>query len=1056
MTAMNHRPTLRAMLTAGALAAATTVGTAVSTGVAHAAVADPASIVNPFIETAANGDTFPGADAPFGMVQWSPDTPSRPDGGGYSYNDTSITGFSLTHISGPGCSGAGDVPILPEVGAVNTANSSTVTFSHSNESANAGYYSVLLGNGVKTELTATSRSGMGRFTFPATTQADLVFKLGGSANGTSATTWNVVSGTEVSGSVTSGHFCGAGATYTVYFDMVFDQTMTGSGSDYVVFNTTSNTVVQAKVGMSFVSIANAVANRQAENPNWDFASTQSSAHSAWNAMLGKIQISGGTSNQQVSFYTALYHSLLHPNVFSDTNGQYRGVDGNVHTVDAGHSAFYTTFSGWDIYRDQAELEGLVAPQQASDTAQSMIDDYAQGGMLPKWDLNNGETYVMVGDPADSIISGYYAFGGRNFDTATALKDMIAEATTTNNIRPGSGYLQQVGYLPSDGSYGCCNEYGATSTTLEYDSADAAIGWFAGQIGDSANSSKYLDKARDWRNLFNYQSGYVQPRQASGAWQGSYNPGTDNTGQFVEGTGYQYTAMVPFDLRGLADAMGGNAKMNSFLDTITSSLTGANGYADLTNEPSLDIPWEYDYTGEPYKTQALVRNVQDTQWANAPARLSTSSACNDDLGAMSSWYVWSAMGMYPQTPGTSDLALGSPLFTQVVVTLPSGSTLTINGNGAADNAPYVQSATWNGSAWNNAYLPSGAISAGGTFTYTLGTSANTSWASAASSAPPSYQGTEGFANIGISNDSASSSANFDAVSYSYSAQALAAAGVTPGSTISANGLSFTWPNVAAGTPDNYEANGQVVPVSGSGSISFLGSATNGPSIGAATVTYTDGTTQNVQVAFSDWTLGGGGASALASNTIAVTTTYRNHAGAATNNINTYVFATKPVPLASGKTVASVRLPIDVSAGGLHVFAIAVGSTATAATGPITASVGSGLCVDDNQSSTTDGSKIQIWTCNGTTAQQWTVNGDGTLTVMGKCMDVNQSGTANGTLVQLWTCNGTGAQQWRAGPNGSLVNPQSGRCLDDPGSSTTTGTQLQIYDCNGTNAQRWWLP
>ena len=737
---MKHRPLFRPLLAVLALTAAATVGTAaVSAGVAQAAVADPASVVNPFIQTAAGGNDFPGADAPFGMVQWSPDTPSRPPGGGYSYGDSSITGFSLTHLSGPGCASAGDVPVLPEVGTVDTSNGSSQSFSHSNESADAGYYSVLLGNGVQTQLTATTRSGMARFTFPSTTQADLVFKLGDSANGTFASTWNAVSNTEVSGSVTSGHFCGSSETYTVYFDMVFDQAMTSSGSSYVVFNTTSNPVVQAKVGLSYVSTANAAANRQAENPNWNFSTTQAATHAAWNALLGKVQITGGTSAEEASFYTALYHSLLSPSVFSDTNGQYRGTDGDVHTVDAGHGAFYATFSGWDIYRDQAQLEALLAPQQASDTAQSMVDDYAQSGMLPKWDLDDGESYIMVGDPADAILSDYYAFGARDFDTATALKDMIAEATTTNNIRPGGSYLTQLGYLPDDGTYGCCNAYGQTSTSLEYNTADAAIGWFAGQLGDTTDSNTFFNRAQDWRNLFDPQSGYIQPKLANGSWESGYCPGCYG-GTFVEGTGYQYTAMVPFNLAGLAQDMGGNADMNTFLNTITTSLTGANGYTDLTNEPSLDIPWEYDYVGTPSKTEALVRTVQETQWADAPARFAAGSSTNDDLGAMSAWYAWSAMGMYPETPGTSDLALGSPLFSQVVITLPSGSTLTINGNGAADDAPYVQSATWNGAAWNNAFLPSGAISGGGTLSYTLGTSANTSWASAASAAPASYAGT----------------------------------------------------------------------------------------------------------------------------------------------------------------------------------------------------------------------------------------------------------------------------------------------------------------------------
>lgn len=1085
-----HRSGLLPLLAAAALTVTGAGGQALAaTHAAPALVTSPASLVNPFIGTSHAADDFPGADMPFGMVQWSPDTPSRPDGGGYEYNDSSITGFSLSHIAGPGCGAAGDVPVLPTVGSVNTG--ATDAFSHANESATAGSYSVSLNNGVKTELTATTRSGMARFTFPSTSQANLIFKLAGSQNGDSGTQFNVVSSTEVSGQVTSGHFCGAGNTYNVYFDMVFDQPFTSNGTaaartahtrpaakasknaaepankpvlhgsaghraaapaasasdGYVTFNTTGDQVVQAKVGVSYVSVSNAVANRTAENTGWDFGSTSAAATGAWNSLLGKVAVGGGTTAQQTVFYTALYHSLLHPNVISDTNGQYYGFDGRTHTVDSGHSAAYANYSGWDIYRSQAQLEALVDPQAASDTAQSMVDDYTQTGEFPKWSENNGESYVMVGDPADQIIADYYAFGARGFDTSTALADLVKEADQTNNDRPGLSYLEQLGWLPSDGSYGCCNFYGPASTTLEYDGADFAVSALAGALGDSSDQSALANRAQDWRDLYDSQSGFIQPRDKSGAWTSGFSATSGS--DFVEGDSWQYTPMVPFNLRGLATVMGGDAKLDTFLNTDLSSLTGGSGHTDLGNEPSLDIPWEYDYIGHAYQTQSVVRQVQDQIWSDSPSGL----AGNDDLGEMSSWYVWSALGMYPETPGTADLALGSPLFTQSVITLPSGHTLTVNGANAADNAPYVQSATWNGSSWNNAYVPTGALASGGTLGFTLGTSANTSWAASDSAAPPSYAGSPGFTDAGVSDDSASSSANFDGGGYSYSAQALAAAGVTPGAHLSVGGAAFTWPNVSSGKPDNYEANGQTVAASGSGAISFLGAANNGPATGTATVGFTDGTTQNVQLTFSDWTLGGGGSSVSAGNTIAATTSYRNQSGASSDATKTYLFATTPVALASGRTVSSVRLPSDVGAGGLHVFAVGFGGTSAA--GPIVAGVSAGLCVDDSNSATTDGNPVQLWTCNGSGAQQWSVGGDGTVRALGGCLDVSDSGTADGTKVQWYTCNGSGAQQWSPGADGSLVNPESGKCLDDPGSSTTEGTQLQIYTCNASTAQGWVL-
>lgn len=923
MTRLSRPPGTAAigLFAAAALAMAGLCAPAWAAGRA-ALVASPASVVNPFIGTSNQANDFPGADVPFGMVQWSPDTTSRPPGGGYEYNDSSITGFSLTHIAGPGCGAAGDIPVLPTTGTVNTG--ATVAFSHANETASAGSYKVGLNNQVTTELTTTARSGMARFTFPSTSQANLIFKLTSSQNGASSTQFTKVSNTEVSGQVTSGRFCGAGNTYTVYFDMVFDQPFASQGSSvaktsaatpakprtasknaaeqpnkpvlhgttptaaapkttkssaspeaaasngYVTFNTTSNPVVQAKVGVSYVSVANATANRAAENTGWDFNATRTAAQDAWNSALGKIQIAGGTAAQQQTFYTALYHSLLHPNIISDTNGQYYGFDGRTHTVDAGHKAAYANYSGWDIYRSQAQLEALVAPQVASDTAQSMVDDYAQTGIFPKWSENNGESYVMVGDPADGIIADYYAFGARDFDATTALADMVKQASTTNNDRPGLNYLNSPGYMPHDGSYGCCNFYGPVATTLEYNTADFALSAMAGALGDTGNQKTYANRAQDWRNVLNPASGFVEPRNASGSWTGGFDPtsGTD----MVEADSWIYTGMIPFNIGGLARAKGGNTAMSHYLDTVLRSYTGANGYAWVGNEPSIELPWEYDYIGQPYKTQSTVRSIQQQIWANTPGGLADG---NDDLGAMSAWYVWSALGMFPETPGTADLALGSPVFTQAVITLPSGKTLTINGNGAADNAPYVQSATWNGSAWNNAYAPTSAITAGGTLTYTLGTSANTSWATAASAAPPSYAGD----------------------------------------------------------------------------------------------------------------------------------------------------TTAP---------ASPRI------------------------GPITSGVSSNLCVDDANSSTTDGSHVQIWTCNSSYAQDWIIAGDGTVRSLGKCLDADHSGTTNGTLVQLWTCNGSGAQQWTAGTNGSLVNPESKLCLDDPNSTTTTGTQLQLYTCNGSAAQNWKLP
>ncbi|MEC3997758.1 lectin [Actinacidiphila sp. DG2A-62] len=1022
---------------------------------AAALVTSPAALVNPFIGTSNQADDFPGADVPFGMVQWSPDTPSRPSGGGYEYNDSSITGFSLTHIAGPGCGAGGDIPVLPTVGAVD--NSANDSFSHAYESASAGSYKVTTDNQVTTELTATARSGMARFTFPATTQANLIFKLTGSQNGAGNTQFTVVSSTEVSGQVTSGHFCGAGNTYTVYFDMVFDQPFTGQGTNatpaatsatpatggkrasknaaekpnqpqlhgampkpaataktaapeaaasaaHVTFNTTSNRVVQAKVGLSYVSIANATANRTSENSGWNFDTTRAAAQSAWNAALGTIQIGGGTADQQTEFYTGLYHSLLHPNIISDVGGQYFGFDGRTHTVDSGHKAAYANYSGWDIYRSQAQLEALVAPDVASDTAQSMIDDYAQTGIFPKWSEDNGESYVMVGDPADGILADYYAFGARNFDTATALADMVKQASTTNNDRPGLNYLSAPGYEPHDGSYGCCNFYGPVATTLEYDTADFAVSALAGALGDTANQQKFADRAQDWRNVLDPASGFVQPRNADGSWVNGFDPTSGD--DMVEADSWIYTGMIPFDVAGLAQAKGGNAAMNDYLDTVLRSYTGDNGYAWVGNEPSIELPWEYDYTGQPYKTQGTVRSIQDSIWANKPSGLADG---NDDLGAMSAWYVWSALGMFPMTPGTSDLALGSPVFTQAVITLPSGKTLTINGNGAADNAPYVQSAAWNGGTWNNAYAPTAALTSGGTLDFTLGTAANTLWATGASSAPPSYGGSVTAPpkpRIGAITSGAGADLCVD----------VAQSGTSDGTAVQIWGCDSTY--------------AQDWTVAGDQTLRSLGKCLDVSNSGTS-----DGTV--VQL----WGCNGTGAQKWT-------------AGANGSLVNPQSGKCLDDPSAS--TANGARLQIYTCNGSAAQNWTLPAVPAAARTGAVVSGVSATLCLDDNGGATADNTAIQLWICNGSDAQKVTVAADSTLQILGKCLDAAGSGTSNGTLIQLYTCNGTGAQQWRATTSGQLVNTHSGLCLDDPNASTTTGTRLQLYTCNGSAAQKWSLP
>ena len=392
------------------------------------------------------------------------------------------------------------------------------------------------------------------------------------------------------------------------------------------------------------------------------------------------------------------------------------------------------YSGWDIYRSEIQLLSLLAPDKASDIVQSMVNDYTQGGLLPKWSQANGESFVMVGDPADPIISSAYAFGATKFDTKAALAAMIKQATVANDDRPGLNYLESLGYEPSDGSYGCCNFYGAASTTLEYNTADFSIGSLAQALGDTADYQKFTTRAQDWENLFNPSTGYLEPRNADGSFESPFNPSSQDN--WVEGNGAQYNWMVPFNLSGLFAAFGGNAKATQRLDTFfTQTNAGPDlPYAFLGNEPTLETPWEYDYLGAPYKTQNIVRQVQDNLYTTGPGGL----AGNDDLGEMSSWYVFSALGFFPETPGTANLALGSPLFTSATVKRDSGQTIQINAPQASTSTPYVQSLKVNGTTSTKPWLPASFIAKGGKLDYTLGSTANTTWGSSTTDAPPSYQ------------------------------------------------------------------------------------------------------------------------------------------------------------------------------------------------------------------------------------------------------------------------------------------------------------------------------
>ncbi len=665
-----------------------------------------AGLVDTRTWTTGGGNTFPGAIAPWGEVQWSPDTlPNRSAGGGYSYGDTSTTGYSLTHVSGPGCGAGGDIPMLPMTGALPAGNPNDVTtaFSNDHEIAQAGYYSAESNqpDTITSEFTATPHSSMGRFSFPQTDQAGFLIKLHDSQNGEYApSTANVVSNNEISGSETSGHFCGEDVNdgqkqeYTAHFDIVFDQPFTAkiiNGSDgtpdavYLVFDTTQNPVVQAKVGLSYVSDADAKLDWQQENPGWNFASIKATAQQDWNDLLGRMQISGGTYDRTQMFYSLLYKDFVEPNIVSDVNGEYMGADMQVHTVPSGQNDQYGMYSGWDIYHSLSQLQAMLDPKAASDQAQSQLNYYGQDKILQQWGYNNQNNYVMVGDPMQSIIADYYAFGARDFDTSTALADMVEQATTTNDVRPGQNLEDKYGYLPEDGSYrSCCNPHGYVSSLLEYDSNDLALSRFAAALGDKKTAAKLEKRANNWENTFYPQNNLLNPRNEDGTFVPDITPTT--TDHYVEGDAYEYLWNVPNNYAALFNLLGGRQKADSMLKQFLSQPNGFGMYAQLTNEFGFGEQYALDYAGDPAGTQQIVNNIRNTMYQPGP-----SLDNNDDLGANSSTFIWEMLGMYPENSGTGNLVFNSPGFPHAEIDLPNGNTVTIDAPNASPTTFYVEAA-----------------------------------------------------------------------------------------------------------------------------------------------------------------------------------------------------------------------------------------------------------------------------------------------------------------------------------------------------------------------------
>jgi len=583
--------------TGGAPGAPAGIGLGAATGGA-AALVDTEAGTGVGSTSPGNVSEYPGASVPLGMVQFSPDTsPHRglATGSGYDHADSRITGFSLTHLSGPGCAIYGDVPVLPFTGAVPTAPADdSATFSHRHEQGSAGTYAVRLGSGtgISVRLTATTRSALGSFTYPPATTGGLLFKVGDSANGSSASTVRILNIHAVEGSVTSGDFCGIPGNYTLYFVARFSATATlggtweGSttGADpscggpacgaWVRFGSAGGgrgQTVLVKIGVSFVSDAGAAANLATEDPGFDFAAVARRASAEWNAVLGRMAVTGGTVTARRTFYTALYHSLLFPSVFSDDDGRYVGFDHRIHRLGRGQVQ-YSNISEDDIYRTEVPLLAVLLPGPTSQMVRSLLRDGTQtpGGFLPKWVIADNDAGQWDGDSVDPIIADAYAFGARDFDVHEALDAMVHGATTAEGglvqERENLAQYEAAGWVPAM-TYDITS-YPYTdggSETLEYATDDFAISRLAQAVGDSAVARRFAGRAQNWQYLFDGATGYLAARQSDGSFppgpafqpasptdraEGVAEPG------FEEGNAVQYTWDVPQDLGGLIDLMGG--------------------------------------------------------------------------------------------------------------------------------------------------------------------------------------------------------------------------------------------------------------------------------------------------------------------------------------------------------------------------------------------------------------------------------------------------------------------------------------------------------------------
>lgn len=693
---------------------------------------DYSAIVNPFIGTDFTGNTYPGAQVPFGMVQLSPDNglPGWDRISGYFYPDSTIAGFSHTHLSGTGAGDLYDISFMPVTLPYVEAEAPLgiySKFSHDDEEASAGYYRVMLKDyGINVELTATERTGIQRYTFPG---GDAAIFL----NLRKAMNWDatVDSKIEVVDSVTvQGYRFSAGwaRDQRVYFQtrfskpwksLVIDSAATDKGGMGVVarfdFDTTEGEQIIVATAISGVSEEGAAKNLSAEAPHNDFDKYLAEARKAWNARLGTIEVSGGSNDDRVNFYTAMYHSMLAPTIYSDVDGRYFGPDKQIHQADGWTN--FSTFSLWDTFRASHPLFTYLDTEHVNDMIKSFLAFYEQNGRLPVWNFQGGETDMMLGYHAVPVIVDAYLKGIGDFDAEKALAACVATANI-DEYR-GIGLYKEKGYVPYDVVDPYNSEDWSLSRTLEYAYDDYCIARMAEKMGKKDIADQFYARSQNYRNVFNPATRFMQPRDSKGNWQPDFSP-DDYTPHISESNGWHYFWSVQQDIPGLIALTGGEDKFAAKLDSMFTYTpagneelpifsTGMIGQYAHGNEPSHHVIYLYNKVGQPWKTAQYAKEVMHKLYFNAPAGL----CGNDDLGQTSAWFVFSAMGFYPVDPVSGEYEIGSPLFEESRMRLPNGKIFTVKAPGLSEENIYVKSVKVDGQPYDKSYITHDQIMNGST-------------------------------------------------------------------------------------------------------------------------------------------------------------------------------------------------------------------------------------------------------------------------------------------------------------------------------------------------------